>query len=119
MCQRRDAELPVFMEVFKALPEGELDYKPADDSPSAKEIAWIMTRQLKSCNEIIKDGKTGWDDSEPPSWDQVLASSRSTVGSPPSNGWEGTGHLRAVRGCQAKEHGDDKLNFSKSSLARR
>jgi hypothetical protein len=28
--QRRKIELPVFMEVFKALPEGELDYKPAD-----------------------------------------------------------------------------------------
>jgi hypothetical protein len=164
--KRREAELPVFMEVFKALPEGKLDYKPADDSPSAKEIAWIMTRQLKSCNEIIKDGKTEWDESEAPSWDQVLdkfetwskelteraskmsdadwdrkaelyyqgkmmrndpnrtlslgdafrrdPSSRSTVGLSPSNGWEGAGHLRAVRGRQAKEHGDDKLNFRRA-----
>jgi len=39
--QRREAELPVFMEVFRALPEGRLDYKPADKSPTAKEIAWI------------------------------------------------------------------------------
>jgi uncharacterized damage-inducible protein DinB len=70
--QRREAELPVFMEVFKALPEGELDYKPADKSPTAKEIAWIMTRQLKSCIEIVANGKTEWEESEAPSWDQVL-----------------------------------------------
>lgn len=70
--QRREAELPVFMEVFRALPEGKLDYKPADKSPTAKEIAWIMTRQLKSCIEIVADGKTEWDDSEAPSWDEVL-----------------------------------------------
>jgi hypothetical protein len=63
--QRRKAELPLFMEVLRALPEGELDYKPADRSPSAKEIAWVMTRQLKSCTEIINNGKTEWKESKP------------------------------------------------------
>lgn len=70
--QRRKAELPLFMEVLSALPEEEIDYKPADRSASAKEIAWVMTRQLKSCNEIINDGKTEWKDSEPPAWDELL-----------------------------------------------
>ena len=55
--QRREAELPVFMEVFKALPEGELDYKPADESPTAKQIAWIMTRQLKSSSRSLRTEK--------------------------------------------------------------
>jgi uncharacterized damage-inducible protein DinB len=70
--QRRKAELPLFIEVLRSLPEGELDYKPAERSPSAKEIAWTMTRQLKSCNEIIKDGKTEWKDSEPPAWNELV-----------------------------------------------
>jgi uncharacterized damage-inducible protein DinB len=70
--QRRKAELPLFIEVLRSLPEGELDYKPAERSPSAKEIAWTMTRQLKSCNEIIKDGKTEWKDSEPPAWKELV-----------------------------------------------
>ena len=70
--QRRKAELPLFMEVLRALPEDQLDYKPAERSPSAKDIAWVMTRQLKSCHEIIKDGKTEWKDSEAPSWDKLL-----------------------------------------------
>ena len=58
--QRRKAETPLFLEVLRSLPEGHLDYRPADDSPSAKEIAWVMTRQLKSCNEIISEGQTEW-----------------------------------------------------------
>lgn len=70
--QRRKAELPLFMEVLKALPQGELDYKPADKSPSAKEIAWIMTRQLNSCIQIIAEGKTEWKDSPPPPWTEML-----------------------------------------------
>lgn len=72
--QRRQAELPLFMEVFKAMPEDKLNYKPADQSPSAKEIAWIMTRQLKSCAEIITQGKTEWKDSPPPDWKEILES---------------------------------------------
>ena len=70
--QRRKAELPLFLEVLNALPVGELDYKPADKSPTAREIVWIMTRQLKSCIEIVKDGKTEWKDSPPPSPDEML-----------------------------------------------
>jgi uncharacterized damage-inducible protein DinB len=70
--QRRKAELPLFLDVFKALPEDELDYKPADDSPTAAEIAWTMTRQLKSCIEIITEGKTEWKDSEPPPWTELV-----------------------------------------------
>ena len=70
--QRRKAELPIFLEVFKALPKDELDYKPAYKSPTAKQIAWTMTRQLKSCIEIVTDGKTEWKDTEPPQWDEVL-----------------------------------------------
>jgi uncharacterized damage-inducible protein DinB len=70
--QRRKAELPLFMEVLRALPEDELDYKPAERSPSAKQIAWVMTRQLKSCTEIIKDRKTEWKESEAPAWEELL-----------------------------------------------
>ena len=70
--ERRKTELPAFMEVFRALPEGELDYKPADKSPTARQIAWTMTRQLNSCIEIIDQGKTEWKDSEPPPWKEML-----------------------------------------------
>jgi len=70
--QRRKAETPLFLEVLRALPEDRLDYSPADKSPTAKGIAWVMTRQLRSCIEIIKDGKTEWKNSEPPAWDELL-----------------------------------------------
>ena len=57
----------------EASPKGKKKKKsPAEKSPSANQIAWTMTRQLKSCNEIIKKGKTEWKDSEPPAWEQLL-----------------------------------------------
>src|SRR6185295_20301818 len=70
--QRRRAETPLFLEALRALPEDNLDYKPADASPTARQIVWVMTRQLKSCIDIIKDGKTEWKESEPPAFPQML-----------------------------------------------
>ena len=70
--QRRKAETPLFLEALRALPEDSLDYKPADASPTARQIVWVMTRQLKSCIDIIKDGKTEWKESEPPALQQML-----------------------------------------------
>ena len=37
---RRNAELPTFVSVLRALPEGRLDYSPHERSPSAAQIAW-------------------------------------------------------------------------------
>jgi uncharacterized damage-inducible protein DinB len=70
--QRRKAETPLFLEAFRALPEDKLDYKPASASPTARQIVWVMTRQLKSCIDIIKEGKTEWKESEPPPLDQMV-----------------------------------------------
>jgi len=70
--QRRKAETPLFLEALRALPEDKLDYKPADASPSAGQIVWVMTRQLKNCIDIITEGKTEWKESEPPSLNEMI-----------------------------------------------
>lgn len=70
--QRRKAETPLFVEVLRALPEDKLDYKPADKSPTASQIVWVMTRQLKSCIDIIKDGKTEWKESQAPPLNEMI-----------------------------------------------
>jgi uncharacterized damage-inducible protein DinB len=70
--QRRKAETPLFLETLRALPEDKLDYRPADKSPTARQIVWVMTRQLRSCIDIIEDGKTEWKDSDPPPFEQMV-----------------------------------------------
>jgi uncharacterized damage-inducible protein DinB len=39
---RREAELPAFLSVLTALPEGKRDYTPHDRSPSAAQIVWMI-----------------------------------------------------------------------------
>ena len=68
--QRRKAELPLFVEVLQALPPGKLDYKPAEKSPSAIQIAWTMMSPIsRSVGQLLgrfspeqwatlRDGKT-------------------------------------------------------------
>ena len=44
---RQRAELPAFMRVLRALPSDRLDYKPHERSPSAGQIVWLITGELK------------------------------------------------------------------------
>lgn len=71
--KRQKAELPVFLKVLKALPKDKLDYKPHERSPSAEQLMWTLTAELKACIEMIDDGKAEWKDVPPPSYDEMLA----------------------------------------------
>ena len=44
--KRAKAEFPVFLNVLRALPE-DLSYKPHDRSPSAEQLVWTVTNELK------------------------------------------------------------------------
>jgi uncharacterized damage-inducible protein DinB len=70
--QRLEAETPVFLKVFKALPKDQLDYKPDERSPSASELIWTITSALKSCQEVIKDNRAEHHSNPPPPIDQML-----------------------------------------------
>src|SRR5262249_5633258 len=60
--ERQKAEAPIFLKVLKALPQDRLDYKPHDRSPSAGQLAWTLTGELKSCLDIIRENTTDWVD---------------------------------------------------------
>lgn len=60
--QRREAEFPAFIRVLKALPEDQLQYKPDERSPSAQQLVWTLTAELKACIDVVKDGKSEWKD---------------------------------------------------------
>ncbi|HKR00625.1 MAG TPA: DinB family protein [Pyrinomonadaceae bacterium] len=71
--QRRKAEFPAFMRVLKALPPDRLDYKPDDRSPSAQQLVWTLTGELKACIDVINEGKAEWKNLPPPSLDEMVA----------------------------------------------
>ena len=47
--ERRRAEVPVFLNVLKAVPGDHLSYKPHDRSPSAEQVVWTVTSELRAC----------------------------------------------------------------------
>jgi uncharacterized damage-inducible protein DinB len=58
--ERRRAEHPVFLSVLKALPADRLSYKPHDRSPSAEQLVWTLTSELRSCLEAATTHKAEW-----------------------------------------------------------
>ena len=69
--KRAKAEFPVFLKVLRALPE-DLSYKPHDRSPSAEQLAWTITNEMKALNDVCETGKADWADSKPPSRDEMI-----------------------------------------------
>ena len=70
--QRRQAEFPVFTKVLKALPKAQLGYKPNDRSPSAEQLVWTLTAELKFCLDAVIDHKAEWKTVSPPPLEEML-----------------------------------------------
>ena len=69
--KRAKAEFPVFLKVLRALPE-DLSYKPHDRSPSAEQLAWTITNEMKALNDVCETGKSEWADTKPPGRDEMI-----------------------------------------------
>src|ERR1041385_7503202 len=69
--KRAKAEFPVFLKVLKALPK-DLSYKPHDRSPSAQQLVWIVTSELKAVIDVVDTGKSEWVDVTPPGVDEMI-----------------------------------------------
>ena len=65
--ERWKQEYPAFVRVYRALPEGRLDYSPHPASRSARRIAWGLAEEVRSVNEILETGESRWPDAAPPS----------------------------------------------------
>jgi uncharacterized damage-inducible protein DinB len=70
--QRWQAEAPAFLRVLKALPKDRIGYKPHDRSPSAEQLVWTLTAELRLCLDMILKGKAEWKAIPPPPLDQML-----------------------------------------------
>ena len=58
--ERRRAEAPVFLNVLKALPADRLAYKPHDRCPSAEQLVWTLTSELRACLDAATQYKAEW-----------------------------------------------------------
>ena len=63
--ERRRAEVPVFLSVLKAVPADHLSYKPHDRSPTAEQVVWTVTSELRACLDAATRHKAEWK-AEPP-----------------------------------------------------
>jgi len=57
---RRRAELPIFLRVLKELPTDAVGYKPHERCPSAQQLVWILTSELKACIDVATQNRAEW-----------------------------------------------------------
>jgi len=69
--QRFRAEAPVFLKVLRALP-ADLSYKPHDRSPSAEQLSWTITAELKACLDVVQTSRTEWKEVPVPTRDEMI-----------------------------------------------
>jgi uncharacterized damage-inducible protein DinB len=70
--QRRQAEHPVFLRVLKALPKDRVSYKPHERSPSAEQLVWTLTNELRSCLDVVTENKAEWKSLPAPPLEEML-----------------------------------------------
>jgi uncharacterized damage-inducible protein DinB len=58
--ERRRAEVPIFLRILRAVPDDRASYKPHDRSPSAEQIVWTLTSELKACLDAAIHYKAEW-----------------------------------------------------------
>src|SRR5437868_4924500 len=70
--ERRRAENPVFLRLVKALPADRVDYRPHERSPSAEQIMWTMTNELRSCLMVVTQNRGEWNTEQPPPFSEMV-----------------------------------------------
>jgi uncharacterized damage-inducible protein DinB len=70
--ERRKSELPVFLKVLRALPADRLEYRPHERSPSAEQVVWTLTNELRSCVQAAREGRAEWRIEPAPGLDRMI-----------------------------------------------
>jgi len=69
--KRAKAEFPVFLKVLRAVPNY-LSYKPHERSPSAEQLVWTITNEMKALIDVVDTGKAEWEEKKPPSLEEMI-----------------------------------------------
>ena len=70
--ERRRAENPIFLKVLQSVPADRADYKPHERSPSAEQIMWTMTNELRSCLDAATSFRGEWKTDPRPPVDEMV-----------------------------------------------
>ena len=62
---RRKAELPAFVRVLKALPQGRLDYRPDPKARTAAELASVIVAEEAALVALLDTGTIQWKEEAP------------------------------------------------------
>jgi uncharacterized damage-inducible protein DinB len=66
LCRKQRAqELPKFVKVLKAVPQGRLDYRPDPKARTAAELAWLFVQSEGALITLLDTGTIEWQDSKP------------------------------------------------------
>ena len=64
--QRWEAEQPAFMRVLRAVPEGQLAYRPHERSSAAGALAWQLAEEQKQLMELLEKGEVAFEQTAHP-----------------------------------------------------
>ncbi len=64
--ETRKAELPKFVSVLKAVPQGRLDYRPDPKARTAQELAWVLAQEEAALATLLETGTVEWKDEKAP-----------------------------------------------------
>ena len=72
--KQRKQELPKFVSVLKALPQGRLDYRPDPKARTAADLAWVLAAEEAALVRLLDDGVVEWkEEPAPASVEEIVA----------------------------------------------
>jgi uncharacterized damage-inducible protein DinB len=64
--KQRKQEVPKFVKVLKAMPEGRLDYRPDPKARVAGDLAWVLAQEEAALLSLIETGVVEWKEEKAP-----------------------------------------------------
>jgi uncharacterized damage-inducible protein DinB len=62
----RKQEVPKFVSVLKAVPEGKLDYRPDPKARTARDLAWVLAAEEAALLSLLDTGVVEWKEGPAP-----------------------------------------------------
>src|SRR5262245_52488757 len=99
--QRWESEQPAFGKVLRAIPEGQLGYRPHDRCTAAGALAWQLVEEQKQLAEMIRTGEVKFALSDHPAaaadiasaWEKATGDLRAELKSADDKKWAGSAKL--------------------------
>lgn len=71
--QRQNLELPIFLNVLRAIPKEQIQYKPHERSPSAEQLVWTLASEMATCVRAVTEHRGEWRHDQPPPLEEMIA----------------------------------------------